>query len=541
MCVASSCGDGVTVTGEECDGGEGCKADCTFLCTTDPATQCTGTPAVACQQFACAADHSCTTVPDASANGTGCDPDQPANVCVNGACQAPACGDGIIEAGEDCDGGDGCKADCTFLCVNDPDTECAGTGTPLACEKFGCTATHACTIVPDGTLNGQACDPAQPGNVCLNGTCVSLLDCGNNILDPGEQCDDGGLLNLDGCDSVCQFEEDHRISSLRQQFATDAFCPQNALGTAITVDAQPTIQATWDLPVSTGSLSVVFKFLGLQDLTGGDSPFTLGFVKATPAGRVLVDAPVCGNGVCEDSPDPLLVEAAFTCADDCIYDGNNDLDWWYVRDPASVDANETPIEQLSGQVSGGRVIAGPGNISLDLLFALQPARVQLFDAKVEALLDGAVNAPTVSTTGTPPGHLASEHLDPALVSVAGSSTGAMCSNVSAASLFDTPMPLLLQIVCTDPTGLIAAFTPANRLLDAFITGCLVFGLPGVVPTQPDGSRDGATYHFASDPLTGAVTSCTKDAQPALLTDCVNNATYSSYFHFSANRVIIKRN
>ena len=30
--------------------------------------------------------------------------------------------------------------------------------------------------------------------------------CGNNVLDAGEQCDDGNILNLDGCDSTCRIE-----------------------------------------------------------------------------------------------------------------------------------------------------------------------------------------------------------------------------------------------------------------------------------------------------------------------------------------------
>jgi hypothetical protein len=228
------------------------------------------------------------------------------------------------------------------------------------------------------------------------------------------------------------------------------------------------------------------------------------------------------------------------CPADCTYDGNNDLDWWYVRDPMSVDASETPLEQLSGQITGGRLTAGPGTVSLNLLFALQPALVKLFDTKVDAQIDGMVTAPTVSAMGTTPGHLASEHLSPTLTTVQGSSSGAMCSNVSVESLFNTPMPLLLEGVCTDATGQAPVFTSANHLLDAFIAGCRVFGTTGILPTQPDGSLDGATYRFAIDPMTSAVTSCTKDGAPALLTDCVSNATYSSYFKFAADRVIIKR-
>jgi cysteine-rich repeat protein len=550
VCVSSLCGDTVVAAGEECDDGnliegDGCDATCRFSCLSSdvtrnctPADECAGQGTCNDVTHICAAG---TPLPDDTACAVG-----PNNFCRAGVCTAPMCGNAMIERGEDCEGGEGCKADCKFLCVNDPATECAGTETPAACQKFACTPTHTCEIVTDPALSGSSCNPDIPADVCVAGVC-GPPGCGDATLGIGEDCDDGDQINLDGCDSACKFEMAQRITSLQQQFTTDAFCPHNALGAAITPIAEKTIQGTWDQPVTDGSLSIVFKFLGLQDLTGGDTPFRLGFVKALAAGRVLAASPECGNGVCEESPFPGSSEFGGTnpsdlaCPLDCTYDGNNDLDWWYVRDPASVDANEDPLEQLSGQIAAGRLTAGPGTVNLNLLFALQPALVKLFDTKVEALVDGLVTAPTVSTTGTPPGHLASEHLSPALTSVQGSSTGAMCSNVSAESLFNTPMPIALLFTCTDATGQVAAFTPDNHLLDVFVAGCLVFGTPGISPTQPDGSRDGATYHFAFDSETLAVTSCTKDAQPALLTDCVNNATYSSFFKFAADRVIIKRN
>ena len=32
------------------------------------------------------------------------------------------------------------------------------------------------------------------------------FDCGNGIVEPGEQCDDGNTLNFDGCSSTCRLE-----------------------------------------------------------------------------------------------------------------------------------------------------------------------------------------------------------------------------------------------------------------------------------------------------------------------------------------------
>lgn len=96
-----------------------------------------------------------------------------------GQCVAtPACGNGLTEAGEACDDGngssdDGCENDCTLSC---------GNGTPVAPE--------ACD---DGNLTeGDGCDS----------NCTASA-CGNGIADPTEGCDDGNLTDGDGCDSNC--------------------------------------------------------------------------------------------------------------------------------------------------------------------------------------------------------------------------------------------------------------------------------------------------------------------------------------------------
>jgi cysteine-rich repeat protein len=554
--ASGACGNGKLDGNEECDDGntvdgDGCDATCKFSCvSTDSARDCAGDDE--CTASTCNdASHTCTPV-TAVADNQPCEGG--ANYCLSGVCTAAVCGNGKVEPGEDCEGTGSCNH-CKFVCTDAPATQCAST--PPVCQTYACGAGNTCVTVADAAADGAACDPAHAGNVCVAGTCQAPA-CGDGVREAGEQCDDGNTLNLDGCDSSCQFEESQRVTSLQQQFASDAFCPTNALGEAITPDAQSTIQATWDVPVSDGTLSIVFKFLGLQSLTGGDTPFTLGFVKARAGGRTLLPSgvdPVCGNGVCEESPDPglsenasdyaLQTDAGSYCPDDCTYDGMSDLDWWYVRDPASVDATETPKQQLSGQIRSGLLTAGPGTVTISLLFAFQPSDVMLFDTRVEAAVDGAVTAPTLATGAAPPGHLASEHLSPSLTSVEGSTTGSLCSQVSAASLFHTPIPTVLQGTCTertdpdDPNTDHPVFTSANTLLDVFVAGCAVFDTPSVTPTQPDSARDGATYHLDIDD-TRTVTSCTRNGVPAVLDDCLAQATYSSYFKFAADRVILKR-
>src|SRR5438105_901921 len=92
--------------------------------------------------------------------------------------------------------------------------------------------------------------------------------CGNGILEPGEQCDDGNTQNLDGCDSRCRFEEDLRMNTLAIQFGTDSFCTANVLGVSIGSRAQQGVQTELSANVTAGVLTMGFAALGIADLTG---------------------------------------------------------------------------------------------------------------------------------------------------------------------------------------------------------------------------------------------------------------------------------
>lgn len=82
-----------------------------------------------------------------------------------------ACGNGIIDAGEQCDGANLSGQSCSTLGY-------AG-----------------------GTLS---CNPMCAFNV---GACTAPIVCGNGLLEAGESCDDGNATNGDGCSSTCQVEQ----------------------------------------------------------------------------------------------------------------------------------------------------------------------------------------------------------------------------------------------------------------------------------------------------------------------------------------------
>jgi cysteine-rich repeat protein len=73
----------------------------------------------------------------------------------------------------------------------------------------GNARTNCCTCSGCGdgeidTSSGEECEPRNsPG--CSN-TCQITSVCGNDIVEFGEQCDDGNNVDGDGCSSTCEFE-----------------------------------------------------------------------------------------------------------------------------------------------------------------------------------------------------------------------------------------------------------------------------------------------------------------------------------------------
>jgi cysteine-rich repeat protein len=153
--------------------------------------------------------------------GACADPCAAGETCVDGVCTPPAsCSDAFKNGNEtdvDCGGPDCPKCADSKACLSG--TDCLSG----ACVGNVCAAASCADAIqngqetdidcggPDcpGCVDGQMCvahSDCQSGN-CVGGICVAQgAVCGNGIVEAGEECDDGGTNDGDGCSSFCAVE-----------------------------------------------------------------------------------------------------------------------------------------------------------------------------------------------------------------------------------------------------------------------------------------------------------------------------------------------
>ncbi len=178
------CGDGVVESPETCDGdcsetcddGIACTADVTSGSSETCDVRCAHDPIVTCQ------------------SGDGCCP---------GSCDAlsdddctPVCGNGVVEPSETCDGD--CPEDCDDLDACTADERSGGQET---CDIL---CAHEVIVT---CASGDGCCPGGGQSDChaMNDSDCAPL-CGNDVMEPSEECDDGSSVGGDGCGATCLFE-----------------------------------------------------------------------------------------------------------------------------------------------------------------------------------------------------------------------------------------------------------------------------------------------------------------------------------------------
>ncbi len=122
-------------------------------------------------------------------------------VCRAGRCTVSTCGNGVVdEPYEECDDGnlddrnDDCRNDCTWRCVMD--VQCA--------DDEPCNGTEQCDLEQHLCLPGSPwanetrCSKLGMVGRCKAARCVPE-ECGNQVVDPGEECDDGNQSDNDEC------------------------------------------------------------------------------------------------------------------------------------------------------------------------------------------------------------------------------------------------------------------------------------------------------------------------------------------------------
>ncbi|MFC1482192.1 DUF4215 domain-containing protein [Myxococcota bacterium] len=206
-CSLTTCGDGYLGGSETCDEGSSnanlpnatCRTDCTpKRCGDNIIDDLDGE---ACDT-ADLAGQTCSSFGYVDPSGLSCDPSCQFDTA---ACNA-VCGNMVIETTEECDDGtansdtipDACRTTCLNAhCgdgVADTGEVCDGNdfaGSTLDCADYG-------YVDPVGL----SCSPT-----CAFDTTTCNAVCGNMVIEPTEECEDGNFIDNDGCHSNCLMEE----------------------------------------------------------------------------------------------------------------------------------------------------------------------------------------------------------------------------------------------------------------------------------------------------------------------------------------------
>jgi cysteine-rich repeat protein len=369
----------------------------------------------------------------------------------------------------------------------------------------GNTTPDSGNTTPD---SGNTQRDSGPPPMCDGGLC-----CGNGVLDPGEDCDDGNRLNLDGCDSTCHYEVIDRITAFTiATSAAPSFCnpTTNAFGSrALGAAAAAALQGPIATDIGNGKLNILAQITGMTDYTGASSQSGLSI------------------GLYSGAPDPTRG----------TYPNGNPIDWWFLADPTNLSNGSTTDVLGGGALSSRNLSAGPSTLTLSLPLGSTPANLQLNNAAWGTTINAT---PPPTTPAPPPSSLRSGTTVFQTLGNNTTNTQGICGNITVSSLAQIPVPQLLSdggsFACGCQSSAWYTYCGSgnpvgpgcNSMLDVIISGCKVnlIGCDKVVTaTQPDVAGNG-----------GTVTPLTAGAGNKVTVPQGDNDAYSSYLEFTANRV-----
>lgn len=255
----------------------------------------------------------------------------------------PQCGNGRLEAGEQCDDGNTTPDDgCGPTCVRDPHCgdgrldagEVCDDGNNLSGDgcRADCLSNETCGNGIVDLHRGEVCD----GSAGCAADCRTIEGCGNGVLDAGEQCDDGNIARWDGCGADCRDEVSVLLSNT--QFA------DVGTGCDYSGDGNPDNGFASALG---GALPLINMFFGGGGGGGGGggATFLLSFLG--------LDDPSGVN-------DPSLRSAWLL--------GGSDGAGGYRINASSLNADFTPTTSLESRIASRALSGGPEDLDLPIAF-----------------------------------------------------------------------------------------------------------------------------------------------------------------------------
>jgi cysteine-rich repeat protein len=352
------CANGDVEAGESCDDGNLTAGDgCTPFCTVQPGYSCTGNPSVCvppgnvpildCGNGFIEAGEECD---DASTTpGDGCSADCQVEAgfeCtgVPSVCSETDCGNGTLDAGEDCDSGPCCDDDCSFATSTQTcRTAAGGCDAPETCSGSSATCgpdlRRPSTFVCRPAVSDQ-CDVAETCNgtsaTCPDDELAGCTDpdgegCLTAVCDPSGQCTTGSE-----CAVVC------RKAKFWATRATTGKDPEAAVD--LVLDQSGPIEVCGQTIDNAGDLGELDSALeGLCVRTQGEQERDLYRELLTAALNCLVSE----GGECDEILAPL-VDVSFS---DCnaLCEGST------IQGGPTI---EECIDQLECFNSGGRLVEG---------------------------------------------------------------------------------------------------------------------------------------------------------------------------------------